>query len=128
MPWFDSAPVTKLKHDDARTLRFLELLAALWESHAGPALREADRPLAVPQATMARATADAYARRDYASADQSFLDLANLVARHPSATRLINLQKDCWKISKDPAGADAALERLRTAQEEDRQRFGERNP
>jgi hypothetical protein len=124
VPVFDRAPITKLKPNDPRTGRFVEVLASWAEYIGGPGLADEYQPDFWPIKVKARSAAEHYAAGDYAAADREFLSLSNLVARHPRATPLIAKWKEIWKLSKDPDTSAGAIQRLRAATAEHQRRFG----
>lgn len=123
---FDSPPTRKLKHDDARTRRFLELLATWSAWFGGESLRDEDRLGFAPIAAKAREVFMLYSMGAKYNADDALLELSNLVARHSRATRFIATWKEMWKLARDPGATAAALARLREAAAQDVERFSDR--
>lgn len=111
---FDSAPTTRLKPNDLRTHRFVELIEAWTAVLAEPRTESSASGRYLALRTAAKSTADAY-RAGKGEANDELVRLTNLIARHERATDLIAEWKRIWKLTKDAAAAEAALKRLRAA-------------
>lgn len=111
---FDSAPITKLKPNDVRTHRFVQLIEAWTAVLAEPRGGASAAERYISLRSMGKQTADAY-RAGSEEANRHLVGLTNLVARHERATDLIAEWKRIWKLAKDPTETDAALKRLRGA-------------